>query len=138
TPTEAVLTLRQDVGGERTHKKSHRDSSEKADASSRSAVLSMKLVGGNAEPGLTGLGELTGKTNYFIGNEPEKWRTNVPNYAKVEYHSVYPGVALVYYGSQGRVVHDFVVAPGSAPSQIKLSFEGADKLEIDDQGDLVL
>ena len=138
TPTEAVLTLRQDVGGERTHKKSHHDSSEKADASSRSAVLRMKIVGGNAEPGLTGLGELTGRTNYFIGNDPEKWRTNVPNYARVEYHSVYPGVDLVYYGSQGRVEHDFVVAPGADPSQIKLSFDGANKVGIDDQGDLVL
>jgi len=86
----------------------------------------MKLAGANLEPTLHGLEELPGKTNYFIGNDPKKWTSNVRNYRKVKYESVYPGVDLVYYGSQRRLEYDFVVAPGADPAQISLSFEGAE------------
>ncbi|MGH9452878.1 MAG: hypothetical protein ACRD2O_02790, partial [Terriglobia bacterium] len=65
------------------------------------AIVRMKLVGANAKAAVTGLAELPGRSNYFIGNDPKKWRTNVPNYAQVRYQSVYPGVDLVYYGNQG-------------------------------------
>jgi hypothetical protein len=76
-------------------------------------VMHMSLVGGNAKGRVVGLDELPGKSNYFIGNDPKKWRTNVPSYAKVKYASVYPGVDLVYYGNEGgQLEYDFVVAPG--------------------------
>ena len=52
------------------------------------AVLRMKLVGANPQAKVMGLEELPGKSNYFIGNDPNKWRTNVPNYAKVKYAKV--------------------------------------------------
>jgi uncharacterized repeat protein (TIGR01451 family) len=87
---------------------------------------------------MSGLEELPGKVNYFIGNDPHQWRTNVATYAKVKYENVYPGVDLVYYGDGRQLEYDFVVAPGSDPTAIALVFEGAGKLEVDAQGDLVL
>jgi hypothetical protein len=76
-------------------------------------ALCMRLVGANAHVAATGMDELPGKSNYFIGNNPKKWRTNVPTYAKVKYAGVYPGVDLVYYGNRGgQLEYDFVVAPG--------------------------
>ncbi|MBI1876199.1 MAG: hypothetical protein HYS05_20220, partial [Acidobacteria bacterium] len=87
---------------------------------------------------MTGEGELPGRTNYFIGNDPTKWRTDIPTFAKVRYHDVYPGIDLVYYGNQQQLEYDFIVAPGADPEQIKLSFDGIDDLRIDDRGDLVL
>jgi len=60
--------------------------------------------------------ELPGKSHYFIGNEPKKWRTDVPQYARVEYQDVYPGVSLTYYGNQGQLEYDFVVSPGGDPT----------------------
>ena len=84
------------------------------------ALLRMKLVGANPNPKIVGTDELPGKSNYFIGNDPKKWRTNVPNYAEVKYANVYPGVDLVYYGNQGKLEYDFVVAPGADPRQIAL------------------
>ncbi len=100
----------------------------------------MKLVGANASATVTGADELPGKSNYFIGNDPKKWRTNVPTYAKVKYAGVYPGVDLVYYGNQGgQLEYDFVVAPGADPNQIKLNFAGTEGMRIDAaSGDLVL
>jgi hypothetical protein len=85
-----------------------------------SALLRMKLVRANPNPKIVGTDELPGKSNYFIGNDPKKWRTNVTNYAKVKYGNVYPGVDLVYYGNQGQLEYDFVVQPGADPRQIAL------------------
>ncbi|MGH9431204.1 MAG: SBBP repeat-containing protein, partial [Terriglobia bacterium] len=114
----------------------------------------MKLVGANAKARVTGLAELPGKSNYFIGNDPKKWRTNVPNYARVRYQNVYPGIDLVYYGNQGQLEYDFVVAPGADPGAIVLDVapassrhaakarrehgEGMAPLHIAANGDLVM
>lgn len=98
----------------------------------------MQLVGGNPTPRVTGADELPGKVNYFLGNNSAKWHTNVATYARVEYDEVYPGIDLVYYGNQGQLEYDFVVAAGADPDMIQLGFSGAERLEIDAQGDLVL
>ncbi len=108
------------------------------DAAGPPAVVRMKLVGGNASPQLEGLDQLSGKASYFIGNDPKKWRTNVPLYAEVRYREVYPGVDLVYYGNQRQLEHDFIVAPGANPRSITLDLAGAEKLSLDSQGALVL
>jgi hypothetical protein len=102
------------------------------------AVLRMKLVGSNPKAKVIALDELPGKSNYFLGNDPQKWRTNVPTYAKVKCKGVYPGIDLVYYGNQRQLEYDFVVSPGADPRVIALSIDGADKMEIDAQGDLLL
>jgi hypothetical protein len=104
----------------------------------QSAVLRMGLVGAARKPVVTAREELPGKANYFIGGDPAKWRTNVPTYGRVHYREVYPGIDLVYYGNQRSLEYDFIVAPGADPKKIVLAFRGADKLEIDAQGDLVL
>jgi hypothetical protein len=105
----------------------------------QSSVVRMKLLGANPNPQAAGLNELRGKSNYFIGADPQKWRTDVPTYAKAKFAAVYPGVDVVYYGTQGRQLeYDFVVAPQADPKAIRLSFEGADKVEVDGQGDLLL
>jgi uncharacterized repeat protein (TIGR03803 family) len=109
------------------------------------AVLAMRLVGANRRVEVTGLAELPGRSNYFIGNDPTNWHTNVPNYAKVRYKNVYPGIDLVYYGNQTQLEYDFVVAPGVNARRINLVFEAQSQLQaklhrprIDDNGDLVI
>lgn len=101
------------------------------------AVLRMKLVGASAAT-VTGETCLPGKINYFIGNDPKKWRTNVPTYAKVKYQSIYPGIDLIYYGNQRRLEYDFVVAPGADPRRIQFDIRGAKNIRRDEHGDLVL
>src|SRR2546427_1923700 len=73
-----------------------------------------------------------------MGSDPANWRTDVPTYAKVRYKNVYPGIDLIYYGTQRQLEYDFVVSPGADPKRIRLGFQGVDKLEVDAQGDLVL
>jgi hypothetical protein len=107
-------------------------------AQGKSVALRMSLVGAAHKPQVSGLDELPGKANYFVGKDRSKWRTNVLTYAKVHYQNVYPGIDLVYYGNQRQLEYDFVVAPGADPKTIVLGFRGADKFEIDAEGDLVL
>jgi hypothetical protein len=101
----------------------------------------LRLVGANPNAEVVGSDDLPGKANYFIGNDPKKWRTNVPTYAKVRYHDVYPGVDLEYYGNQsGQLEYDFIVAPGADLGAITLHV-GADQeppARIDQGGDLVV
>jgi hypothetical protein len=99
--------------------------------------VKMKLVGGNPDAELIGSGPLPGASNYFIGNHPKQWHTGVRHFAGVQYRSVYPGIDLVFYGSQGRLEYDFNVAPGADPSRAELQFDGAGKLELRD-GDVIL
>jgi hypothetical protein len=104
----------------------------------QSAALRMKLVNANPASQIEGLDELPGKSNYFIGSDPQQWRAGVTNYAKVKYREVYPGVDLVYYGHERQLEYDFVLAPGADPKQIKLAFDGAERMRIDSDGDLAL
>lgn len=92
------------------------------------AVVRMQPVNANPKPAITGVDQLPGVSNYFLGNNPKQWRTNVPHFAKVKYEAVYPGIDLVYYGNQRQLEYDLIVAPGADPGKIKLAFTGADKL----------
>jgi hypothetical protein len=85
------------------------------------SAVQLQLAGVNPHAQVVGLDKLPGVSNYFIGNNPKKWRTNIATYAKVKYQNVYPGIDLVYYGSQGHVEYDFVVNPGANPRAIRLS-----------------
>jgi uncharacterized repeat protein (TIGR01451 family) len=124
TPDETVFELR--PGGVHDPRNNRPQSGSQENSSrSAAAVLRMKLAGANIGPQVIGVEELPGSGNYFIGNDPKKWATNVPTYRKVEYKSVYPGVDLVYYGAQGQLEYDFVIAPRGDPARIALTFEGA-------------
>jgi hypothetical protein len=98
----------------------------------------MKLEGSNSNARVIGLDETPGKSNYFIGNDPTKWRTNIPHFAKVKFEEVYPGIDLVYYGNQRQLEYDFIVKPGADPRVIAFNFEGAEHISMDKAGDLVI
>jgi len=104
------------------------------------AVIRTRLEGAtrNPEPQPEGLEKLPGISNYFLGNDPAKWRTNVPHYQRVRYPNVYPGIDLVYYGNPQRLEHDFIVAPGADPAAIQLAISGAERATVNAEGDLVL
>jgi hypothetical protein len=101
-------------------------------------VLQMDLVGGNAQAPAIGLDRHEGNTNYLSGSDSSRWLTDIANYTKVAFDDVYKGIDIVYYGdSQQQIEYDFVVAPGADPSQILLNFDGAEAMNLDEQGHLV-
>ena len=152
TPDEAVLALSgkgkdKDIGTKEDRNaqatvagktaNANPGSRPRLDESKPGPVLRMKLRNANPAAKVTGADELTGKTNYFIGNDPAKWRTNVPTYAKVKYQAIYPGIDLVYYGNQRQLEYDFIIAPGANPKRIAFDIRGAKQIRQDARGDLV-
>ncbi len=116
-PSEAVLRLQNSTGGDELH---------------------LQFVGANPLAQVVGRDELITKTNYLMGSDPTQWQTGIPNYGKVEYQDVYPGINLLYYGNQGQLEYDFVVDPGIDPGIIAISVQGAQAVTLDAQGNLVL
>lgn len=136
TPTAAVLTLQtRDANVERGADPARQPGGSPAPAHS---MVRMSFTGADPQAKVVGLDRLPGIVNYFIGADPAQWRTNIPTYQKVAYHNLYPGIDVVYYGNQGRLEYDLIVAPGADPTQIRLAFEGAEQLVVDQEGDLVL
>jgi uncharacterized repeat protein (TIGR01451 family) len=124
----AILSL---VSRDRLEAKRSKGDSRKHEASAAGVqTLKMKLAGANPNATVSGAELLPGKSNYLLGNDPAKWRSGVPQFARVKYESVYPGIDLVFYGNQGRLEYDFQVAPGSDPSRAELEFNGAKGLEL--------
>jgi hypothetical protein len=105
---------------------------------SHTTPVQMSLVKSNPDSEVAGTEILPGKSNYLIGKDPSRWHRDIPQYARVRYSQVYPGIDLIYYGKQGELEYDFQVAPGADPGQVALKFDGTDKLSLDGNGDLVL
>jgi hypothetical protein len=101
------------------------------------SVLRLKLRDANPAAKVSGVDEMAGKANYFVGKDSAQWRTNVPTYAKVKYEGVYSGVDLLYYGNQRQLEYDFIVAPGADPHRIAFDIRGAKRIRHDANGDLV-
>ena len=120
TPTEAVFKLHQ-----------------AASAVKQPSVVRMKLVGADGTAKISGADQHSGTANYFVGNDPHKWRTGVATYGRVTYQGIYPGVDAVFYGNQRELEYDLSVAPGVDPQQIALEFSGA-RPKLNRGGDLVL
>jgi hypothetical protein len=142
TNQEAVLSLRQSSAAST---KSARGAAtvaarmhHKPNASVKTSVLRMHFDDANPAAEIAGTKQLPGKTNYFIGNDPKKWHTDVPSYEAVRYQGIYPGVDMLFYGRQRRLEYDIIVAPGADPKAIALSISGARKLELNSQGDVMM
>jgi hypothetical protein len=113
------------------------DGTSPADAPA-ATVVHMQVVGARADTPAVGQDQLPGKVNYFVGNNAWQWRTGTPTFARVEYANIYPGINLDYYGNRGQLEYDFSVAPGVDPAAISLAFGGAERLDLDPKGELVL
>lgn len=100
--------------------------------------LAVKFVGANVLPKLAAKDELTTKSSYFLGADPKKWRTGIPNYARVTIENVYPGIDVMYRGTHGRLQCSFLVAPGAKPSRITMAISGANNPRLDSEGNLIL
>lgn len=101
-------------------------------------ALRMKIVGANLGSQFAGEELREQRTNYFKGAE-ENWRADIPNFGRVRYENVYDGIGMVWHGLEnGATRYDFVVAPDADANQIVLQFDGADNLELDAEGNLLI
>jgi hypothetical protein len=103
----------------------------------KTAELRLAFVGGSSASKASAEELLPGFTqSYWTGSDSAKWIRDVPEYAKVRYRDVWPGVDVVFYGDGHQLEYDFVVAPGADPAVIRMKFSGMDSMTLDPSGDL--
>ncbi|MGD0908065.1 MAG: choice-of-anchor D domain-containing protein, partial [Candidatus Acidiferrales bacterium] len=103
-----------------------------------SSVLWLKMLGTNPSAQIGGTDVLPGKINYYVGKDPNNWHTGVRQFGRVGYRNIYPGVDLTFYGNQGQLESDYLVAPGANPHAIEFEIRGARESRLDPQGNLVV
>ena len=103
-----------------------------------SRVITLDLMGGNRSATAEGVGLLAGRSNYFIGRDPSKWYTGIPQFARVIFKSVFPETDVIYYGNEGTVEYDFVLRPGADPHALAFRISGSSSLRLNDDGDIVV
>jgi hypothetical protein len=141
TADEAVLALR---GGNSypncvgAAKRTHAECANSKENPPEASVLWMKMLGANPAAQIAASDLLPGKTNYYIGNDPSKWRIGVRQFGRVSYKGIYPGVDLTYYGSQQQLESDFVIEPGASSRSVEFEITGAKTMRLDAQGNLLL
>jgi hypothetical protein len=112
-------------------------SSPQEQGPSRGVLLRLGFEGANRVTP-QGRDPLPFPTNFFIGNDPARWKTNVRSYREVVYEGLYDGVDLAYRATDRGAKYDFIVAPGTDVGVIKMSYEGADGIEMDADGSLLV
>ncbi|WP_161570985.1 SBBP repeat-containing protein [Granulicella sibirica] len=106
-------------------------------------LLQLNFPGANEASTISGLERLPGDNNYLTGADPSGWHTSVPNYTRVKYAGLYPGVDLVYYGNHRQLEFDFLVAPQVDVNTVRMNFKElsdgeGEKLSVNSKGELVL
>lgn len=109
------------------------------DAAGSYARAGFRLLDANAAAAGAGTDPLPGRSHYYRGNDPADWRVNVPQYGRVSYASVYPGIDMAYHSERGGLEFDFILAPGANPAPIRLILDDGDRpARLDAAGDLLL
>jgi|GEM_PF-3221085 len=102
------------------------------------SVLTAKFVGANPNPEAIGEGLMDYKCNYSFGNDPSRWRTEVPNYEAITLKGIYDGIDLEYSSTaDGTMRYDFIIAPGADAAQIKVAYDGSVEISVDSNGKMI-
>jgi hypothetical protein len=102
------------------------------------SALSLNFVGGNRSASLVASDEQASYSNYLLGTDPSKWLRHVPNFGRVTYRGLYPGVDAIFYGNGVRLEHDFIVEPGGDYRLIRIRVDGARQIRRQTDGTLKL
>ncbi len=137
--TEATYAFLKENGDQKPLPSGNRSrGAESKETIGEAYALKVRFLGANPEVAMVGGDRLPGEVNYFIGNDPSRWVTNVATYDAVTYENIYDGIDLTYSGDSGKIKYEFVVAPGADLSNIRLGYSGADSLRLDKKGNLLI
>jgi hypothetical protein len=138
TREQIVFTFMETSSKQRDRFKVRPKEREKGEVESpiRGIMLTLEFVGANPHVQVEGQHEAIGRVNYFIGNDPTKWVTDLPTYHEVVYRELWPGIDLLVTEKSGRLKSEFIVKPGANIEDIRLRYRGAEHLSLDETGNL--
>ncbi|OGV97821.1 MAG: hypothetical protein A2W53_04615 [Nitrospinae bacterium RIFCSPHIGHO2_02_39_11] len=103
--------------------------------SAGSIAIKEKLIGGKVRK-IKGEGEAATKVNYFIGDNPAKWKNNIPTYTAVNFGEVYRGIEVKLRAYGKKVEKLFYLKPRANLKDLKIGLNGAKALRVNDTGEL--
>lgn len=114
------------------HENSHREGNHdsRKDGVVDLHAFRMTFQGANPAAAVSAMHPRSYYTNYFIGNNPAKWASNVASYSQVVYTGIYSGIDLSAYSVNNSFKYDFIVAAGADPGLIRMDFSGTDGIEV--------
>ncbi|HEX8597161.1 MAG TPA: SBBP repeat-containing protein [Chloroflexia bacterium] len=153
SPSEIVLALKSSGKGQAQNRNADKSGSSAADSANAASdatpggkMVRLSFVGANTSTSTSASADsglqieasdpLAGKVNYFIGNDPAKWHSDISTYGSITYSNLYPGISLRYDGSGGQLKGTYTVAPGADPSQLRWRFDGVEHPAVDGKGNL--
>lgn len=104
----------------------------------RGLALALQFIGANPDVKVEGRLRETGKVNYFKGDNAGKWHTNLSTYKEVAYRGLWPGIDLIFSELNGQIRYQYVLAPGANWEDIRIAYAGANKLTLDEKGNLLI
>lgn len=96
------------------------------------------FAGANPESMTQGKGRSAHYRNYFLGNNPQKWKGHVHSFDEVLYQGLYDGIDLRVYQHSGNLKYDLILDPLTDPDQIQLEYEGLDELKLQPNSNLLM
>lgn len=76
--------------------------------------------------------------NYFLGNDQSTWKSEIHSVGIVEYKALYAGIDLIVDGHDQKLKYSYRVSPGANVSNIAFQIDGADRVELSDDGELLI
>ena len=114
----------------------HTSSCESNSLLCRTETVKVTFVNGAGAPLIKARDIQQTRYNYYIGNDPHKWREGILTYKTVTYTEIYKNIDLKVYGSNRRLEYDIIVKPGGDPQLVKFKYEGARSLAVNERGEL--
>lgn len=105
------------------------DNLRKEDLDPKAHIYRMQFLGAQ-QPLHVGKKQESHFLNYYLGNDPNRWAQGVHPFKQVSYNELYPGISMLLYSKSANLKYDLKVAPGADPSQIRLTYEGAESMRI--------
>jgi len=101
-------------------------------------ILRLRYLGANSKVMLRGTKVADAKVNYYLGNDPERWKSNIPTFSEITYKEIYPGIDLIYKEHNGRLKYEFIVSPSGDIGGINLAYSDIEGMSLSGSGDLVV
>ena len=101
-------------------------------------ILRMRLAGEATRSTFEPEAGLPGVSNYFLGNDPARWRSGVPHFRSVLREEARPGVDLRWRGDRGGLEYEVILAAGARHRSVSFEVEGAEGIEVEPGGALLV
>ena len=95
-----------------------------ADGEGGGHALALDFLGANPDATLEAQKRLSGEVNYLVGDDPAKWRQELPTHGELLYGGLWPGIDMAVRGEGGKLKYEFHLKPGASVEDVHLTYRG--------------